>query len=74
MKEYSTGSDSSMVSVIVPAYNCSDYIEDTIRTVAEQTYTNWELILVDDKSTDDTVARIQAVQKNSRPEPHRKSG
>ena len=54
MKEYSTGSDSSMVSVIVPAYNCSDYIEDTIRTVAEQTYTNWELILVDDKSTDDT--------------------
>ncbi|MCI1304612.1 MAG: glycosyltransferase family 2 protein [Lachnospiraceae bacterium] len=63
MKEYSTGSDSSMVSVIVPAYNCSDYIEDTIRTVAEQTYTNWELILVDDKSTDDTVARIQAVQK-----------
>lgn len=40
------------VSIIVPVYNAVQYIEDTVATVINQTYTNWELLLVDDGSTD----------------------
>ena len=38
----------------MPAYNCADYIADSIRSVLSQTYTNWELLIVDDCSTDNT--------------------
>lgn len=40
------------VSIIVPVYNVVHYIEDTIASVRKQSYTNWELILVDDGSSD----------------------
>lgn len=42
------------VSVIVPAYNSSKFIKETIRSVQNQTYKNWELLITDDASTDDT--------------------
>ena len=41
-----------MVSVIVPVYNVEEYVEHCIQSVVSQTYTNWELILVDDGSDD----------------------
>lgn len=43
---------SGLVSIIVPVYNAGQFIKETIRCVQAQTYTEWELLLVDDCSTD----------------------
>lgn len=47
-----------VVSVIMPAYNASNYIQESINSVIAQTYSNWELIIVDDGSTDGTSSII----------------
>lgn len=43
-----------LVSIITPAYNSEKFIEETIKSVIGQTYSNWEMIIVDDCSTDKT--------------------
>lgn len=56
-----------LVSIIVPAYNTKNFIRQTIESVQNQTYTNWEMILADDASTDQTVSIIEEFsQKDSR--------
>ena len=47
------------VSVVIPAYNAGPYIGDTLRAVLAQTRQDWEAIVVDDCSTDDTGAVVQ---------------
>lgn len=47
-----------LVSIIVPVYNVENYIEETISCVAAQTYEDWELLLVEDWSTDSTLQII----------------
>lgn len=46
------------VSIIMPSYNTAKYIDETINSVLKQTYTEWELIIVDDCSTDETDAIV----------------
>ena len=45
-----------LVSIITPACNSGKYLEATIRSVRNQTWENWEMLIVDDASTDDTAA------------------
>lgn len=42
------------ISVLMGIYNCSDTLEQAVKSIQRQTYTNWELILCDDGSSDDT--------------------
>lgn len=47
-----------LVSIIMPSYNTARYISDSIKSIQAQTYTNWELIIVDDCSTDSSIDTI----------------
>lgn len=58
--------EQELVSIIVPVHNAGVYIEKTIETVKAQNYTQWELLLVDDCSTDDSRQKIRScMQENS---------
>ena len=54
--------EKSLVSVIIPAYNHENYVQDTIKSIIEQSYQNIELIVVDDGSKDSTWQKIQELQ------------
>lgn len=52
------------VSIITPAFNSEKFIAETILSVQNQTYQNWEMIIVDDCSTDKTAEIIHSFQEN----------
>lgn len=57
----------NLVSIITANYNCEKFIEDTIQSVLSQTYKNWEMIIVDDVSTDNSINVIgKYIEKDSR--------
>jgi glycosyltransferase involved in cell wall biosynthesis len=48
-----------LISVIIPCYNYAAYIRDAIESIQAQTYTNWEMLIIDDGSKDNTAAIAQ---------------
>ena len=54
-----------LVSIIMPSYNTGKFIGETINSVIDQTYINWELIIVDDCSSDNTDCRLQLRDKSA---------
>lgn len=54
----------NLVSIITPLYNKEHYIAETIRSVQVQTYTEWEMIIVDDCSTDGSVRIVEELCEN----------
>lgn len=72
-----------LVSLIMPCFNIAPYVRRCVTSLVEQTYTNWELIAVDDGSTDETGAildklavedaeRAQEAAKKAKKYPHAK--
>lgn len=55
--------DYGLVSIITPTWACGKFICDTIRSVQAQTYTNWELLIQDDCSTDGTWLVVEPLAK-----------
>ncbi|MEA5616606.1 glycosyltransferase family A protein [Cronbergia sp. UHCC 0137] len=56
---------SPMVSVIIPAYNAAEFLPTAIASVQQQTFTNWELLIINDGSTDNTIEVVRQYQKTN---------
>ncbi len=55
-----------LVSIVTPAFNSAKFIAETIQSVQRQTYENWEMIIIDDFSTDETISIINSFSADSR--------
>lgn len=60
-------SQKPLVSVLIPCYNCEEYVEEAVMSIIKQTYSNLEILVIDDGSTDNTKTILQRLaQKDSR--------
>lgn len=58
--------DQPFVSIIMPVYNCEAYLSEAIESVISQSYENWELIIVDDGSQDQSISIIESYAQKDR--------
>ena len=59
--------EKNKVSIIIPVYNAEKFIGETIESVISQTYTDWEMLILNDRSTDRSYEIIQKyAQKDKR--------
>lgn len=56
--------EDDLISIIMPCYNSEKYIRNSIKSIQKQTYKKWELIIVDDYSSDNTVEVIKSIKDN----------
>ena len=52
-----------LVSVVIPAYNAAAFVENTINTILAQTYKDFEIVVVNDGSTDNTLEILERLAK-----------
>ncbi|WP_441296495.1 glycosyltransferase family 2 protein [Bacillus sp. FJAT-45066] len=64
MNSLEKNSEKPLVSVITPSFNSERFIKDTIASVISQTFNNWEMIIVDDGSSDNTIKFVKEVIKH----------
>ena len=57
-------SQENLVSIITPSYNSEEFISETIISIINQTYPNWELLITDDCSKDNTINIVKSFQEN----------
>ena len=55
-----------LVSIIMPAYNSEKFITEAIESVLNQKHTNWELIIINDGSTDNTINKVEQFTRDKR--------
>ena len=55
--------ENKLVSIITPSYNSERFISETINSIINQTYINWELLITDDCSKDNTISIVKSFQK-----------
>lgn len=58
---YNNINDAGLVSIIMPSWNTANFIKESIQSVINQTYANWELLIVDDCSSDNTDKIINSI-------------
>ena len=67
LKEYKNSKETAdKVSIVMPSWNASKFIKETINSVISQSHKNWELIIVDDCSIDDTFEILKSFQKKTK--------